>query len=122
MANTFDWIQLGTGDMGRAAEFYERLFGWEVIQNTTANGSDYWIFDTGDEPRVENLRRGALCLRPDHAGPGILVYVFVEDIDAVLRKLVDLGGEVVVPKHPVGSASTACFSDPDGNLLGLWQE
>ena len=122
MANTFDWIELGTHNVRRAAEFYRRLFGWQVVQKESEDGADYWIFDTGDEPRLENLRRGALCLRSECAGRGTLAYVLVEDIDAVLRHLVELGGEVVVPKHPVGPAFTACFADPDGNRLGLWQE
>jgi len=122
MANTFDWIELGTGNIRRAAEFYRRLFGWQVVRQDTAGGADYWIFDTGHKPRLENLRRGALCLRPKGTGPGVLAYVLVEDIDAVLHLLVDLGGEVVVPKHPIGPAFTACLADPDGNRLGLWQE
>jgi len=50
------------------------------------------------------------------------VYVLVDNIDAILRQVVELGGEVVVPRHAVGPASTACFADPDGNRLGLWQE
>jgi hypothetical protein len=122
MANTFDWIEIGIRDIEKAAEFFEELFGWEVVRRETADGSDYWIFDTGDEPRTENLRRGGLCLRPDGAALGVVVYVVVEDIDAVLGRVATLGGEVVVPRTPEGAASKAYFRDPDGNLFGLWQE
>jgi len=55
MTYTFDWIEVGTRDVGRAAEFHRHLFGWEVVDKQVAGGSDYWIFDTGDDPRVENL-------------------------------------------------------------------
>lgn len=122
MANTFDWIEIRTRDVQRAAEFYGSLFGWQVVRRETADGSDYWIFDTGDEPRVQNIRRGALWLRPDDAHPGVVVYVVVEDIELVLQKAKALGGEVVLPRTPEGTASKAYFTDPDGNLFGLWQE
>jgi predicted enzyme related to lactoylglutathione lyase len=112
----------GTGDAQRAALFYETLFGWQVVHKETADGSDYWIFDTGDEPRAENLGRGALWLRPDDADHRVVVYVVVEDIDAVLGEVADLGGAVTAPKTPQGSAFKAYVADPDGNVLGLWQE
>ncbi len=122
MANTFDWVEIRTRDTQKAAKFYEDLFGWKVVCRETADGSDYWIFDTGDEPRVENLRRGAMWLRPDNDDLGVVVYVVVEDIEVVLQKVVDLGGEIVLPKTPQGTAFKAYFTNPDGNLFGLWEE
>jgi predicted enzyme related to lactoylglutathione lyase len=121
MANTFDWVEIRTRDTKKAAKFYEHLFGWEVVRRETADGSDYWIFDTGDEPRVENIRRGAMWLRPD-ANLGVVVYVVVEDIETVLHKVTELGGEVVLPKTSQGSAFRSYVADPDGNLFGLWQD
>ncbi len=122
MANTFDWVEIRTRDTERATEFYENLFGWKVVRRETAEGSDYWIFDTGDEPRIENIRRGGMWLRRDDANVGVVVYVLVEDIETVLKRVTDLGGEVVVPKTPQGPAFKAYFTDPDGTLFGLWQE
>jgi hypothetical protein len=122
MANTFDWVEIRVRDTGTAAAFYESLFGWQVVRKETADGSDYWIFDTGDEPRTENLRRGALWLRSDEADLGTVPYIVVEDIDAALRKAVELGAKVIAPKAVQGTAFKAYFTDPDGNLFGLWQE
>jgi predicted enzyme related to lactoylglutathione lyase len=122
MANTFDWVEIRTRDAEKAARFYENLFGWEVIRRETADGTAYWIFDTGDEPRVENIRRGAIWLRPDDAELGVVVYVAVEDIETVLHKAKELGGEVVLPKTPQGRAFMSHIADPDGNVFGLWQE
>ena len=64
MPNTFDWIEIRTGDIEETARFYEGLFGWKVTEKETADGFDVWIFDTGGEPRVQNLRRGGMWLRP----------------------------------------------------------
>ncbi|MCK4452459.1 MAG: VOC family protein, partial [Anaerolineae bacterium] len=114
MANTFDWVEIRTRDTDKAAKFYEDLFGWKVVRRETADGSDYWIFDTGDEPRVENLRRGAMWLRPGDDNLGVVVYVVVEDIEIVLQKVIDLGGEVILPRTAQGPAFKAYFTDPDG--------
>jgi len=118
----FDWLDIRTRDVQRAAAFYESLFGWQVVRKETADGSSYWILDTGNVPRVENLRRGGLWLRPDDADLGLVVYVAVEDVDAVLQRAIELGGALVSPKTTQGSAFKAYFEDPDGNLFGLWQE
>jgi predicted enzyme related to lactoylglutathione lyase len=67
MANTFDWIEIMTANIEETANFYEILFGWKIIQKDTAEGLDVWIFDTGGEPRVQNLRRGGIWLRPNDA-------------------------------------------------------
>jgi len=122
MANTFGWVEIRTTDIEKAATFYEDLFGWRVVTKQAAEGSDYWIFDTGDEPRLENLRRGALWLRPDDGSLGIVVYVEVQDIQTTLERVKQLGGKVVAPRTREGSAWKAYFRDPAGITLGLWQE
>ena len=122
MANTFDWVGIETGDVAEAAAFYEGLFGWQVVRKEIADGSEVWIFDTGGEPRLENLRRGGIWVRPPGDPLGVVVYVVVDDIEAVLRKVRELGGQVITGKTPQGSAHRACFADPGGNRLGLWEE
>jgi sulfatase modifying factor 1 len=122
MANTFDWVEIVTGDAAEAAAFYEALFGWKIIQKESAGGSDVWIFDTGGQPRLENLRRGGIWERPGGDRLGVVVYVVVDDIEATLRRATALGGTVVIDKTPQGTAFRACFTDPSGNRLGLWEE
>ncbi len=122
MPNTFDWIEIQTQEIERAARFYEGLFGWRVTKKDAADGSEVWIFDTGGKPRLRNLRRGGLWSRPMGKPLGVVVYVLVDDIDGTLRKAIELGGKVVTPKTPQGPGFRACFSDPSGNVLGLWEE
>jgi len=113
MANTFDWVEIRTRDTQKAAKFYEDLFGWKVVCRETADGSDYWIFDTGDEPRVENLRRGAMWLRPDNDDLGVVVYVVVEDIEVVLQKVRLSFPRLprVLPSRHISRIPTATCSD-----------
>jgi len=120
--NTFDWIEIKTGDIEEAAHFYESLFGWRITEKETAEGFDVWLFDTGGEPRVQNLRRGGLWLRPNDEPLGVVVYIVVDDIEAILKRVIELGGKVVGPKTPQGPAYRAYFTDPSGNMFGLWEE
>jgi predicted enzyme related to lactoylglutathione lyase len=122
MAQTFDWIEIRTQDIEVATRFFEELFGWKVLERIAEDGSPYWIFDTGETPRVENLRRGAFWLRPAGEEPRTVVYIHVPDIDATLNQVVALGGKVIAPKVAEGRAFRAYFAGPDGNIFGLWQE
>lgn len=97
MANTFDWIEIKTRNMEETANFYENLFGWKIIRKE----DDYWIFDTGDSPRVQNIQRGGIWLRPDSENLGVVVYIAVDDIETVLKKVTELGGKPVI-QDPTG--------------------
>jgi predicted enzyme related to lactoylglutathione lyase len=120
--NTFDWVEIKTKNIKRAANFYQSLFDWKIIDKDKADGSDVWIFDTGSQPRIKNLQRGGLWLKIKDESIGIVVYILVEDIQSILNKVKKLGGKIIIPKTPQGSAFRACFSDLDGNLFGLWEE
>lgn len=122
MINTFDWIEIRTGDIHATTKFYTALFGWRIIQETKADRTDVWIFDTGAEPRLENLRRGGIWFRPEGESLGIVVYIRVEDIDTTLERVTALGGKVIRTKIPVGSGYAGYFKDPSGNLLALYQD
>lgn len=122
MANTFDWVEIKTKNIEETANFYESLFGWKIIEKETAEGLDVWIFDTGSEPRVQNLQRGGIWLRPEGEPLGVVVYIVVDDIKSVLKKVTKLGGKVVTPKTPQGPNFRACFTDLSDNLFGLWEE
>jgi len=122
MANTFDWIEIRTHDIEATASFYESLFRWKMTDKETADGLDVWIFDTGGEPRVQNLRRGGIWLRPEGERLGFVVYVLVDDIEATLEQVTKLGGEIIAPVIPLGAGHAAYFRDPSGNQVGLYQE
>lgn len=49
-------------------------------------------------------------------------YVRVDDLDAYLSKVTDLGGEVQMPATQAGDVRLAVFADPQGNSVGLIEE
>ena len=51
-----------------------------------------------------------------------MIVVDVDSIDATLEKIGGLGGSTVVAKTPVGDMGFAAyFTDPEGNVIGLWE-
>jgi len=122
MSNTFDWIEIRTSDIEKTAAFYQALFGWKITEKESSDGYDYWIFDTNGEPRMQNLRRGGIWARPVGELQGVFTFIVVEDIEAMLRRVVELGGKVVCDLSTAGSGYMSVISDPCDNVFGLYTE
>jgi predicted enzyme related to lactoylglutathione lyase len=54
--------------------------------------------------------------------PGVLPYIYVHGIDAILKRITANGGSVVKPPYPEGDLWVATFRDPAGNVIGIWQQ
>jgi predicted enzyme related to lactoylglutathione lyase len=110
-------------DGDRARAFYQNVFGWNVVPMPEM---DYTIVTTGPtseqgSPSEPGFVNGGLMARSsDFQGP--VLTVEVDDIDATLAKIEELGGKTVRPRQKVGEMGfTGYFADPEGNLTGLWQ-
>ena len=108
------YIEIPSIDVARSADFYSRVFGWNVRQR----GDGHSAFDdtTGQVSGTWVLGR------PPSSQPGLLVYVMVDSVAATLDAVVANGGEIVQPIGADAPEITARFSDPAGNVLGLYQE
>lgn len=54
---------------------------------------------------------------------GIVPFIRPDDFDATLKRVEEAGGTVVIPKTDVfGYGWFAYFRDPDGNVIGLWED
>ena len=109
-------------DGDRAREFYEKAFGWNV---THVPEMDYTMVSTGPTgeqgPSEPGYIGGGMMQRSDQTKAPVIV-VDVDDINAALAKVEELGGKTVQPKQEVGQMGfSAYFNDPEGNLTGLWQ-
>ncbi len=116
MDNDFCHIELTTDDTGKAREFYGALFTWK-FQDMPMGESSYIMFEPGTGPG------GGMMAKPMPDAPTMwMVYVQVEDLDATLAKVAELGGQVMVPKTPI--PQMGCFAviqDPTGGVIGVWQ-
>ncbi|HEU4726820.1 MAG TPA: VOC family protein [Kofleriaceae bacterium] len=101
-------------DIAKAKQFYARVFGWR-FDDTRFPG--YTIIDTGGEPA------GGMMARPPSSPAAALNNYFeVDDAGETLRKVVEAGGTVIVPKTEIPRVGWfAMFLDPDQIPIGILQ-
>jgi uncharacterized glyoxalase superfamily protein PhnB/predicted enzyme related to lactoylglutathione lyase len=116
---SFCYLQIPAVDVRKSAEFYESTFGWNIrgrdkghpsFDDAAGNISGAWV--EGRPPSRD----------PD---PGLLPYIWVDDIHATLTMAITNGAALLDSPHPDNPGSTsliATFHDPAGNVIGLYQE
>ena len=96
------------------ASFYRSLFGWDI----EGGGPGYWLVAQQD-----GGIGGGLMQTGGDIPSYVTVYVQTDDLEASLGRAVELGGAVVVKRTEIpGAGSFAMFQDPDGNMIGLFEE
>ena len=98
-------------------DFYSKLFGWQF--KLWEGGPDYGMIGAGAE---KNAIGGGVGATPPGMKPYVTFYIEVADLQASLDKATKLGGKVVLPPTPIPDiGASALFTDPDGNLIGLYK-
>ncbi|MFX0042936.1 MAG: VOC family protein [Candidatus Hodarchaeota archaeon] len=111
-------FELNVKDVDRTIKFYEEVFGWKIEK--WSGPMDYWLIMTGDEsePGID----GGLGYI-EEGFPQVVNTIDIDNIDEVIKKIEDNGGEIVGPKHAVpGVGWLAYFKDTEGILTGIMQE
>lgn len=112
------WYELLTDDVDAACAFYAKLFGWEIGPpvDRGEEGTARALVRNG---RVFGLVRGRL---PGDSFPPRWAYYFrVEDLDATVAKVRDLGGYIYEDPAALDGGRRATVVDPTGGPVGLWQ-
>ncbi|HEX4773879.1 MAG TPA: VOC family protein [Bryobacteraceae bacterium] len=111
------YLEIPAADAGKSTSFYENVFGWNIRHRETDRPS----FDDA----TGNVSGAWVAGRTAARESGLLPYVWVDDIEAVVAQVKASGGEVLQDAHPDHSGSTsmiATFRDPAGNVIGLYEE
>ena len=108
------YLEIPTSDVARSVRFYEAVFGWK----TRRRGDGKTAFDDA----VGEVSGSWVTGRASSPTPGLLLYVMVDSVDATAKRVVAQGGRIVQPIGGDAPEITARFADPDGNVLGLYQE
>ena len=109
-------FEIGARDSKRAQEFYTKLFSWTVnADNPMSYGMTYTKDgDVGIDGGIFQSE-----------GPwyGVRLVAQVDDAEAYLKKAKELGGKLTSPvvEIPGMSMKVGFFTDPEGNLFGLYQ-
>jgi predicted enzyme related to lactoylglutathione lyase len=108
------YIEMPAIDVRTSASFYKNVFDWNIRQrgdgatafdDTTGEVSGAWV--TGRKPMTD---------------VGLLFYIMVDNIRATIDKVIANGCKIVQQVGMDAPEITARFSDPAGNIIGLYQE
>lgn len=108
------YVEIPTDDVEASAAFYRTVFGWQT--RTRSDGET--AFDDATGQVSGSWRTG----RPPHSEIGLMLYVDVDDVHASVLAVQEAGGRVVQEVGGDPGELTARFTDPYGNVLGLYQE
>ena len=108
------YIEIPAIDINASASFYKEVFGWRIRQR--GDGSIAFDDTVGEVSGTWVLGRKAAT------EPGLLIYIMVDSVAAAIDAVIANGGKIVQPIGMDAPEITARFSDPAGNVLGLYQE
>ena len=117
-------FEIPADDVSRAKEFYGSIFGWQV---TTMEEMDYTIAMTTpvDEKTQMPTEPGGInggMMKRSADTPSPVLTIGVDSIDGSLKQIEASGGSVVQQRTEIPDMGAfAYFKDPEGNVLGLWE-
>jgi uncharacterized protein len=109
------WNELGSPDPEGSSAFYGALFGWTVAPFENGGEEPYLSIKNG-----EANNGGIRPLAQPGPPPHWLAYFGVEDLDASLAKLRELGGSVHAGPIDIQIAKIAVVGDPQGAIFALY--
>ena len=118
MANPFVHVELNTGDLAKAKQFYGSLFGWKLEDMPMpGGGGSYTMINVG-----EGTGGGMMSMLPPGTPPHWLAYVGVDDVQASTARAKQLGATVLQDVMKVGDYGTmSVIKDPTGAVIAMWQ-
>ncbi|HEY2748054.1 MAG TPA: VOC family protein [Polyangia bacterium] len=113
-ASRFVWRELMTGDVGKAVQFYSKLFGWKS-ETVDMGTMKYTLVKRGDQ------QVGGIYETPAQAKgvpPHWLGYVSVDNVDAACEKAVRLGAKIMMSPMDIPNIGRwAVITDPQGAAI-----
>jgi predicted enzyme related to lactoylglutathione lyase len=112
-SNSVVHLELHTGDLRGAVDFYARLFGWRTEHIHAGEGS-YLALAMGDR-----VGGGVVECAADR--PLWLPYVEVPDVSVTADRAQGLGGEVLLAPREGPEGWRSVVATPDGGEVAFWQ-
>jgi len=108
------YIEIPAIDIAESAQFYQHVFGWNTRQRS--DGS------TAFDDTVGEVSGTWVPGRPPATDPGLIVSIMVANAATTIEAIIAAGGKIVQPVNPDEQEVYALFSDPAGNVLGIYQQ
>lgn len=118
MRNIINWFEIPANDLKRAINFYGTILDLEL--NEGGFGQDEMAFFPSDMKNVSGALVKGEGRKP--SSDGVLVYLNGgEDLNIVLARVEDAGGQVLYPKTLImpEAGYFAIFVDSEGNQVAL---
>ena len=109
--------ELWSEEPDKAAEFYGKVFDWEIRHIPEMN---YHMAETGGEGGIN----GGIMKPQQGPWPGNMAfYIDVDDLATYRERIVEAGGKIIVEGQMVpGVGSFSLFEDLDGRVLVMWKQ
>jgi len=119
--NPVVYFEIPVLDMERAIAFSSAVFDFTFEKNIIDhNEMAFFPFEDGVRGITGALAKGEIYIP---SMQGVLVYFGTDDIDAILHKAVEAGGEILYHKTSNGELGhVAEFKDSEGNRIALHQK
>ena len=108
------YLEIPAVDISISSAFYQKVFGWNIRKR----GDGAIAFDDG----VGEVSGTWVTSRKPLPEVGILTYIMIDNAKETIEKIISNGGKVVQPIGKDFPEITARFSDPAGNIMGIYQE
>ncbi len=112
--HAIDYIELPVDDVAAARAFYEAAFGWRF--------NEYGPHYAGiRQPSGEGEIGGLNGVAPvGERGAGPLVLLYSDNLEATVAAVESACGTIVDTPYEFPGGRRFTFTDPAGNLLGVW--
>jgi predicted enzyme related to lactoylglutathione lyase len=114
----FSWCELMSRNVQGSKKFYAELLGWQLEDMPMKDGRAYTVVKAGGRSVG-----GIMPMPPDapkEVPPYWGSYVTVDDVDAVAKKVPQLGGKIIVPPMDIPDVGRFCtFMDSEGAVLSV---
>ena len=83
------YIEIPATDIQRSAEFYKKIFGWQIRQRGDGN--------TAFDDTTGEVSGTWVIGRPAATEPGLLIYIMVDSVAQTVDAVIANGGEIAQP-------------------------
>src|ERR1700749_669889 len=107
------YIEIPAINIAESATFYSEIFGWK----TRKRGDGSIAFDDG----INEVSGTWVLNRKPATEPGIIASIMVDSVAETIAKITERGCKIIKQVEMSDTEMIAWFSDPAGNVIGLYQ-
>lgn len=119
---TFCWTEIATTNLEACDKFYSELFGWKIAKSQNDEiPMDYREYDTGEGHSSGGMyEMTAEMFGGEIPPPHFMNYIAVDDVDACVARIKELGGKTIGEPHDIPKTGRMCVvQDPTGATFAV---